>query len=467
MQRLGLKGVLASLLITVAACGGGSNEPPGSSNPPGGGNNNRLTGSERLGWTQESTASLDIATVRYAAYVDNTRVTLPDISCTPSGNSLSCSSRLPAMTPGNHTIELVAFVMDGDTTIESSRSSALTVTLVGATAGADPSSARASTLNAEVVTADGVRLGIQPVREGLAYPSAIAFAPDGRIFVGERQGRVRVLEGGASESEPSQLDDIVASSTTDGGLLGLALDRNFAETHGVYALYTVEGRNGRTAFRLARFRETGGVLGQRAVLLDGVDAASLATGALTVGADGKIYSAFDDGGDASRREALGSYNGKILRLNTDGTTPEDQPGKNPVYSTGYRAPKSLDWQPATGSLWVADDRETNDNLVVLGPASVRSPRALVRNKFPLPARVASLAFYRGSLISTFKNDLLVAAKTGDLVRVRLDARNGSRVESTEQLTLGDGVTINLVAVGPDEAVYVATEQALLRLAPKK
>jgi glucose/arabinose dehydrogenase len=470
MQRLGLRGILASLLITVAACGGGGNEPPGSSNPPGGNNGNRVTGNERIGWTQGPTESLDLGSVRYAAYVDNTRVTLPDISCTPSGGSLNCSSRLPAMTPGTHTIELVAFVMDGDNAIESSRSNALTVTLTGATTGVDPASPsgpHTTVTNTELVTSDGVRLGIQLVRDGLDHPSAIAFAPDGRIFVGERQGRVRVLEGGTTESQPSQLDDIVSTSGSDGGLLGLAVDPSVAETHGVYALYTIAGHDGGTAFRLARFRESSGVLGQRAVLLDGVEATSLASGALALGADGKIYSAFDDGGEASRQEALGSYNGKILRLNTDGTTPDDQSGNSPVYSSGYRAPKSLDWQTTTGSLWVADDRDANDTMVVLGPATVRSQRAVVRNRFTLPQRIASLAFYHGSLIPAFKTDLLVAAKSGDLVRVRLDPRSGLRVESTERLSLGDGVTAGVVAVGPDEAIYVTTEQALLRLAPKK
>lgn len=464
MQRLGLRVFLASLLITAAACGG-SNDPPGSSNPPGGGGNT-ISGNERLGWTQGPTEALDFSVIRYAAYIDNVRVTLPDVSCTPSSGSLSCSSRLPSMTPGTHTIELIALVTDGDNTIESSRSPALTVTVRGATAGADPatgSNAR-TTANSELVTGDGVRLGIQSVRENLDRPSAIAFTPDGRIFIGERQGRVRMLMGGASESDPSQLDDIVATDT-NGGLLGLAVDPDFEQTRSVYALYTVAGRDGGTAFRLARFREANGVLGQRAVLLDGVEAAALASGALAIGADGKIYSAFDDGGNPAAREALGSYNGKILRLNPDGTTPADQPGKSPVYSTGYRAPKSLDWQTTTKSLWVADDREANDDLVVLGGQSLRSPLAAVNNRIPLPQRIAALAFYRGDLITSFKGNLLVAAKTGDLLRLRFDQRTGARVESTERLSLGDGVRVGVVAIGADEAIYAATDDAVLRLAP--
>jgi glucose/arabinose dehydrogenase len=464
MQRLGLRVLLASLLATATACGG-SNEPPGTQNPPGGGGNT-ISGNERLGWTQGPSESLDLGSVRYAAYLDNTRVTLPDISCTPSSGSLSCSSRLPAMTAGTHTIELISYVTDGDNTIDSPRSAPLTVTVRGTTAGADPtngSNARA-TLNSEIVTSDGVRLNVQLVREGLERPSALAFAPDGRIVIGERNGRVRILTGGASESEPAQLDEIVAGDA-NGGLLGLAVDPAFEQTQTIYALYTIAGRDGGTAFRLARFREAGGVLGQRAVLLDGVAAAPLASGALKIGADGKIYGAFDDGGDPATSDALASYNGKILRLNTDGTTPEDQPARSPVFSSGYRAPKSLAWQASTNSLWVADDREANDTLVILGGSSPRSPRAVVHTRVPLPQRIASMAFYRGDLIASFRNNLLVAAKAGDLVRLRFDPRTGTQLASTERLALGDGVKIGVVAVGSDEAIYVTTDDALFRIAP--
>jgi glucose/arabinose dehydrogenase len=466
MQRLGLRVLLASLLVTAAACGG-SSDPPGSSNPPGGGGNT-ISGNERLGWTQGPSEALDLSSLRYAAYLDNTRVTLPDISCSPSSGSMNCSSRLPAMTPGTHTIELISFVMDGDNTIDSPRSAPLTVTVRGTTTGVDPTngSSTRTAVNSELVTNDGVRLGIQLVREGLDRPSAIAFTPDGRLFIGERQGRVRIMTGGASESEPTQLDDIVASETT-GGLLGLAVDPEFEQTRSIYALYTIAGREGGTAFRLARFREAGGVLGQRAVLLDGVEAAAAASGALAIGADGKIYSAFDDGGDSATRDALASYNGKILRLNTDGTTPADQPSNNPVYSSGYRAPKALDWQTTTKSLWVADDREANDDLVVLGGASLRSPRAVVNNRIPLPQRIAGLAFYRGDLITSFRGNLLVAAKAGDLMRLRFDQRTGSQLESTERLSLGEGVKVGFVGVGADQAVYVATDDAVLRLAPRR
>ena len=265
---------------------------------------------------------------------------------------------------------------------------------------------------------------------------------------------------------PSQLDDIVASET-NGGLLGLAVDPAFEQTRMVYALYTVAGREGGTAFRLARFREAGGILGQRAVLLDGIQAATLASGALAIGGDGKIYSAFDDGGDPATREALGVLQRQNLEAEQRRNDPCDQPSRSPVYSSGYRAPKSLDWQTTTKSLWVADDREANDDLVVLGGVSPRSPRAVVNNRIPLPQRIAALAFYRGDLITSFRGNLLVAAKTGDLIRLRFDQRTGSRIESTERLALGDGVEGGIRRGWRRQAIYVTTDNAVLRLAPKR
>jgi glucose/arabinose dehydrogenase len=470
MKQQDLRYVLVLAAFAAACGGGGGQNPPGSSNP-GSGDAGRITGNERLGWTQTAGEIDNLSSLRYAAYVDGNRLGLPDVSCSSSGGGLACTSRLPAMSAGTHTIELVSFVMDGDNTIESPRSAGLTVTLAGATAGVENATTlrTSSAVPTGLTTSDGVTLGVQLVRDGLEMPSALAFTPDGRIFVGERQGRVRVLEGGTVESAPTQLDDNIAVHGNDGGLLGLALDPGFARTHLVYALYTVAGRDGDITFRLARFRETAGVFGERAVLLDGVPASPLAVGGISIGPDGKLYSAFDDGGDPATAAAAGSYNGKILRLNGDGTTPADQSASNPVFSAGYQSPRSLEWQPSSGTLWVADDRRTDDSLVILDGSS--SPRAsggaVVRTRIPLPQRVDSLAFYRGDLLPQFRGNLFAVGQGGQLMRLRFDQRSATRVESTERLSLGDGIAPRLVAVGADGAVYVGTEQAIFRISPSR
>ena len=151
-----------------------------------------------------------------------------------------------------------------------------------------------------------------------------------------------------------------------GGLLALALDPAFERTRFVYALYTAETRNGGWRFRIARFREAGGRLGERAVVVDGLPASPRhPAGALAFGADGKLYAAFDDGGDAGDAARPSSHHGKMLRLNPDGSTPQDL--ASPVFESDLRSPRGFDWHPRSGALWIADtvsaDAETLRVLV--------------------------------------------------------------------------------------------------------
>jgi aldose sugar dehydrogenase len=475
MQRTGLIGLGHAAAIVIAAgavgCGGGS-PPPSSSDPAGTGE--RITGNERLGWNQGAADANELAGLRYAAYIDsNNRVELTDVSCSTSGSgAFPCSSRLPQMSPGSHTLELVSFVTVGGSTAESPRSSPIRVNLVAATSGTDPTNnARAST---EVTTRDGLRLRVDMLSDDLVSPTTVAFARDGRIFVGERRGSIRISNDASAQSGPAVsipepalvLPDVLVMGS-EGGLLALALDPQFDRTHFVYALYTTAGADGAPRFRLARFRELAGRLGERVILLDDPSASpERPAGALGMGLDRKLYGAFDDGGDASRAQSLASYNGKVLRLNDDGTTPTDQIG-SPVYSGDLRSPRGLDWNPATGALWLADAKSPEaSELRVLEPGSARPTRAAARATIALPEGTspASLAFYRGELMPGLRNDLLVAAANGShLLRLRFDRRDSTRLVFTERLLEEQGIKV--VAVGADGAVYLCTDRALLRLGP--
>ena len=116
--------------LAIVACNNSSQPTP----PPA---EERITGSERIGWDQQPGDSADFAALRYAIYVDGTRSELADASCGPTQSTagFACSSRLPAMSPGAHTLELASFVVDGEV-LESPRSSPLRVIVVGATAQA-------------------------------------------------------------------------------------------------------------------------------------------------------------------------------------------------------------------------------------------------------------------------------------------------------------------------------------------
>ncbi len=449
--------------LALGACGSNSPSPPGSSDP--GNTGERITGNERLGWGQAAADAGELASFGYVAYVDNNRVPLNGVNCGPSGSAFQCSSAMPAMSPGSHTIELASYLLA--TNAESPRSAPIRVTLASATAGADPSRRAQPQVQ---TTADGVRLRLDLVTDAIEAPSAIAFSSDGLIVVGARRGEVyvlatdelglRVLQDPSLTQDPIEpaftLTDAQLTSPADGGLLDVALDPAFERNRLLYVLYAAHHADGTPRFTIARFREAAGRLGERATIVAGIPAsADRPAGSLAFGRDGKLYAAFDSGGALAGADSEASYNGKVLRLNPDGTTPDDQPARSPVYMGVYRSPRGLDWHPVSGALWIADAREP-----ALEELRVRQAR------IPLPAGTgaASIAFYRGELLPAFQGNLLVAAREGrSLLRLRLEKRDSTRVAGTERLFQDFAGSISALAVGPDGAIYLGSDRGLFRV----
>jgi glucose/arabinose dehydrogenase len=402
--------------------------------------------------------------MQYAIYIDDTRSELTGVNCgTTSGVSgFDCSAPLPPMAAGSHTIELAAFITT-PAVLESGRSQPLRVRMAGLTGGAT------SLSSSTVLTAEHVLLNLDVMASGLSMPTDLAFAPDGVIYIAERGGTVRVVRNGILSAELA-LDLSADVSATEGGLLAIALDSNFIENRLVYALYASRAAGRGLAFSLARFRDVQNNFGERAVLLDRVPASPRgAAGALRIGPDGKLYVGLDDAANARAPASLASYNGKILRLNTDATTPDDQAGFNPVYSLDHPLPKALDWHPSNGALWVVDGVERlSGRLTAVIADDAKAKRATVRARYTLPAGTgaSSATFYRGNRMPMFRGNLFIAAEAGrQLIRLRFDPQNADRVVSTEVLLKDQIGPIRVVAVGRDEALYICSDQALFRLAP--
>lgn len=465
MSRWGVLALVAATICSVACGGGGS--PPGSPGPSG--TDNRITGNERLGWTQAAPDAGLLARYSYVAYVDGQRNVLAGVNCTgAAAGSFQCSSRMPPMTPGAHTIELATVVDDTGNLVESDRSAPIRVTLTGATPGSDAPDAPSAH---EQTTSDGVRLRAVTLAHDIEPPSAMAFAADGSAFLAERRGRITATSiqqmadsnfaaGGAALS----IDGLYVTSDARGGLIDLVLDPEYDRTRFLYALYVVSGPDGVPQFEIARFREAGGRLGERTVLFDHLPASSeRPAGALAFGPDGKLYAAFDDGGDPSRAGNAGAYNAKVLRLNPDGTTPSDRSNGSPVFSSAYRSPRGLDWQPSSNTLWMADRVAPNAEQLRMIAETVRLARGQSRGPIPLPATTdtSSMAFYRGDSLAPLHGDLLVAGADG-LLRLRFDRRDGGRVVGAERL-FADILDAVSVAVGPDGAVYLGAQRSLLKI----
>jgi glucose/arabinose dehydrogenase len=197
---------------------------------------------------------------------------------------------------------------------------------------------------------------------GLTLPTAMAQAPDGRWFVCQQGGQLRVVETATLLTAPF----LVVNVTTDGerGLLGVAFDPGFAVNHFVYIYYTVA--TAPIHNRVSRFTANGNtaIPGSETILLD-LDNLGLATnhngGALHFAADGTLYIAAGENGVPANAQTLGNLLGKILRINPDGTIPTDNPfyatasGKNrAIWAMGLRNPFTFAIHPISGRLFIND-----------------------------------------------------------------------------------------------------------------
>jgi glucose/arabinose dehydrogenase len=315
-----------------------------------------------------------------------------------------------------------------------------------------------------IMTTDGLRLRLSPIVSGLVDPVDLAFTPDGRILVAERDGRLRVVRDG--RLLPAAAWMLPTPHSDQEQLLAVAVDPDFARLRFVYAIYTTTDARGTLAFSLARFREVADTLADRIVLLDDIPASpGTPSASLRFGPDGKLFAAFDDGGSARLAADLSSSNGKILRLNTDGTTPDDQAGYIPFYSSTYPSPRGLGWYLSTGLLWAANQQGESGRLSVIASEGVRR-RGAVRAAFTLPAGTvpSAMAVYPDSGIAALRGNLLIASDEGrHLLRVRVDPRQPSQIVGTERLLQDQIGGVQSVTVGPDGAIYVGTAQTIWRL----
>lgn len=336
--------------------------------------------------------------------------------------------------------------------------------------GPSPAPPGAPAAPAEIFTAaDGTRFGVETVVTNLEIPWSLAFAPDGRLFVTERPGRVRIVENGRLAAAPVlTLDDV--NATGEAGLLGLALHPQFASNHFVYLVYTARRADGAAVNRLVRYREAGGTLGERAVLLDDIPAAGIHDGSrLRFGPDGLLYMTMGDAAAPSVAQDPATLNGKILRLRDDGTTPPGNPFSSPVYSLGHRNPQGIDWDPATGRLWETEHGQSaNDEVNVIesgknygwpviedGQDAAGMERPVLY--FTETAAPSGASFYRGAAIPAFSGNLFFGALRGvHLHRVQLAGPDRRTIASHEKLLEGRFGRIRDVISGSDGALYFCT-----------
>jgi glucose/arabinose dehydrogenase len=200
------------------------------------------------------------------------------------------------------------------------------------------------------------------VAGGIAAPTAMALAPDGRMFVAEQGGNLRVIKNGALLSTPFL--NVAVDPSGERGLLGVALDPNFAVNNYVYVYYTTASSPIHN--RISRFTASGDTAqaGSETILLE-LDNLNNNTnhngGAIHFGLDGKLYVGVGENAVGSNSQSLNNVLGKILRINSDGTIPDDNPfvstatGLNQaIWAIGLRNPFTFAVDPASGRILIND-----------------------------------------------------------------------------------------------------------------
>lgn len=351
---------------------------------------------------------------------------------------------------------------------------------------------------APAVTAN-VKFDVKTVTSGLEHPWSLAFLPDGRMLVTERPGRLRVISPEGTKSAPIRGLPKV-DSRNQGGLLDVVLDPSYATNQLIYFSYSEprEGGNG-TAVARARF------LGDRVENVDVIwrmkptlDSTMHFGSRLVFARDGTL---FITTGERSilegRKQAqwLSSDFGKIVRINSDGTIPKDNPfvGKKDalpeIYSYGHRNIQAAALHPETGQLWeVEHGARGGDEINVIekgknygwptitygieysgekiGKGITQAPGMEQPIYYWDPVIAPSgMAFYTADLFPAWKGSLFVGGLAPKYVaRLTLE---GNRVTGEERLLQGKA-RFRDVRVGPDGALYLLTDEdngELLKLVP--
>lgn len=313
---------------------------------------------------------------------------------------------------------------------------------------------------------------VETIAENLEVPWGIAFAPDGRIFVTERVGNLRIIENGMLNPEPVKVLDV---SGFEGGLLGIALDPNFEENHHIYLYYTYNEFLS-TYNRLSRFTESNNQLSDELVLLDKIAGGPFHDGGrIKFGPDGKLYITTGEAGIPANAQDLDSLGGKILRINSDGTMPDDNPFENSaVYSLGHRNPQGLDWDPVTGKLVISEHGPSgergaaHDEVNVIEPGKNYGWPEVVGDETG-PSYISPIlhtgdetwapsgaSFYSSDNIEEWKNKFFIATLRGNHLRMLDLDIESNQVVSSEALFQGEFGRLRDASVGPDGNLYILT-----------
>ena len=310
---------------------------------------------------------------------------------------------------------------------------------------------------------------------GLNYPWEILWGPDNFIWMTERGGKIsRVNPATGVVTLLHTINEVISNG--EGGLLGMVLHPNFSTTPNVFVAYNY---NNGAVYRekIVRFTYNGTTLTNPVIILDNIAASSIHNGCrLVITPDLKLFITTGDASTQALPQNTSSLNGKVMRLNLDGTIPTDNPvAGNPYWSFGHRNPQGLVY--ANNVLYSSEHGPSNDdeiNIIEKGRnygwpnvegfcntsgeqtfCTANNVREPLKAWTPTVA-VCGLDYYNNNQIPQWKNSLLlVALKESRLYQLKLDAAFTS-IASTTEYFAGSYGRMRDVCVSPTGNVYICT-----------
>ena len=365
---------------------------------------------------------------------------------------------------------------------------------------AQPAQAPASVASVQSHEAASTTSRIQTIASGLEHPWAVALLPEGGFLVSERPGRLRRIAADGSVSAPlSGLPTVFAQG--QGGLLDVVLDPQYAANQRIWFSYAEPGEGGTAGTAVATATLAGDALvdlqviyRQQPKLEGGLHFGSR----LAFDGNGHVFISQGERGQKGMAQDLGVLQGKLVRLNLDGSIPADNPyarradARGEIWSLGHRNMQGMAVDPRNGRLWQSEHGPRGGDELNLPQAGknygwpVASDGMDYGSNRPYPETkgreapgmerphhawavspaLSGMAFYGGRPGNAWNDSLFLGALAGrSLIRLQLD---GDRIVAEERLLVDLGKRIRDVRVGADGAVYVLTDEAdgqLLRLQP--